>query len=702
MNRSALNVKAAIVVVAAILLNSNLFGLPVFLSGDKQIDRLAEMALEEVQKDIRADGTFSAGAKWPTAWTRDMSYAIDLSLALLFPEATEKSLASRIENNQILQDTGSGGSYPVSTDRVVLGIALYDFAHVNNDPSYYKDIYNILSTTIDYDYHVNFDPEKNLFRGETSFIDWREQSYPRWMNCSYIANSFASGTNAVYYRCHQILAELSKTFDIEKTSEWESKAEALKAAMNKEFDSGDGYLVSYIIQDVYDYKPLIYESLGQSLCALYGITDSSVLEKAGISDFGVKVFDPDLKGVPSYHNDSVWPFVQGYYGLALKKAGYIQALHDEFYKMVSQAEKFGTFKENMVASTGGEETQTNSDRQLWSDAGFLSYIYKILLGIELSEKGVSFAPVNFLDKVSTYSAKNVKIYHGGSFNITVHGFGNVVSKLVVNGQEKPADFVLPYANATSNVEIYLSGSTSEKKVEGKKRDAINVLNTVSEYEKNVVSVKWRPKAFNGQKLYKNETFFADVPKDLSFDIKSGALLDVYALYNEQNMPSQPVRAENSKNTVLLEAEKAEIAGDSNIEDESNEVFKTGHELDLTTANGTYIKTWGKSEGDSVTFTFNAKAAGDYVIDFRFQNGHGPVNTGEKCAIRALSVDGSVVRRLPLPQQGNWSSWAWSMPVKLHLEKGKHSIALSVDGYCYSQHHNIVPVNLDLCRVARIK
>ena len=71
--------------------------LPSVKTGNSEINRLVLLAQEEVQKNIRTDGTFCAGAKWPTAWTRDMSYAIDLSLSFLFPETVEKSLESRID-----------------------------------------------------------------------------------------------------------------------------------------------------------------------------------------------------------------------------------------------------------------------------------------------------------------------------------------------------------------------------------------------------------------------------------------------------------------------------------------------------------------------------------------------------------------------------------------------------------------------------
>lgn len=142
---------------------SGVAALPVFRSENKIVNDFTELALKEIQMDIRSDGTFSAGAKWPAAWTRDMSYAIDLSLSFIFPEAVEKSLASRVENGMILQDTGSGGSYPVSTDRIVWGIAAYDYALFKQDPEYFKWVYDVINKTLDNDLLVNFNSEKKYF-----------------------------------------------------------------------------------------------------------------------------------------------------------------------------------------------------------------------------------------------------------------------------------------------------------------------------------------------------------------------------------------------------------------------------------------------------------------------------------------------------------------------------------------------------------
>ena len=90
----------------------------------------------------------------------------------------------------------------------------------------------------------------------------------------------------------------------------------------------------------------------------------------------------------------VWPFVQGYRGLAAKKAKNAYLCEYEFATMIYCATLFRTFKENYVASTYSPKTQTNSDRQLWSDAGWLSYIYKILFGIDFVDSGIKISPFN--------------------------------------------------------------------------------------------------------------------------------------------------------------------------------------------------------------------------------------------------------------------------------------------------------------------
>ena len=70
-------------------------------------------------------GYFQTGLFWTYVWTRDTSYSIDLSLANIDPIRALNSLDFKLSerreggNLQIIQDTGTGGSYPISSDRVV-------------------------------------------------------------------------------------------------------------------------------------------------------------------------------------------------------------------------------------------------------------------------------------------------------------------------------------------------------------------------------------------------------------------------------------------------------------------------------------------------------------------------------------------------------------------------------------------------------
>ena len=94
------------------------------------------MAVEEARQNSVSeisDGAFGeaiececykTGEKWNWVWTRDIAYATELGLAWLNPERAAASLLFKLSElktggeRQIVQDTGTGGSWPVSTDRV--------------------------------------------------------------------------------------------------------------------------------------------------------------------------------------------------------------------------------------------------------------------------------------------------------------------------------------------------------------------------------------------------------------------------------------------------------------------------------------------------------------------------------------------------------------------------------------------------------
>lgn len=692
------------------------------ITNDSLVDYFIKMADEEIRQNIRTDGTFCAGAKWPTAWTRDMSYAINLSLSFLYPEAVEKSLNSRIENGIILQDTGSGGSYPVSTDRVVWIIAAYDYALFKQDFSYFAWIFDVGKKTLDYDFNVNYDSEKKLFRGESSFLDWREQTYPRWADSIFIADSFALGTNNVYLGALKCMISLSKILNNGELSVWQNRYDELSAAIKEKFWLKEkGYFASYILSDIKDFVYEGYETLGESLSILNSLTDKDisvqVLDAVESGNWGMSVVAPQLANVPSYHNDAVWPFVQGYRGLACKKARDAALCEEEFASLLYAAAMFQTFKENYVASSFSPNTSTNSDRQLWSVAAYLCYVYKIICGLNFMDSGICINPLVFDSFKKGISLQNFSL--GNTvLNLTITGNGDKIKKYVVNGKNVSADYIIPFSKNKDGqkFDIFIEMEKSDDYIKsyslkGKRKSVFKatsissaIPNTFIEYEKNKAFITWKPLNKFGYKVYLNDYFYETKERSLETSAFNNlGLCTVFANSDNKNIPALPakvIRIESTKNTKFYEAENSEFVGGTIKSDdmENTASAKTSADLQTVLANKSrYIEKWGSSKGDFIQFNVNVKKEGFYVVDFRFKNGHGPINTGEKCAIRALSVDNVLKRRIAFPQQGNWTSWAMSSPNIVWLSKGKHTIALYTDDYCYSQHGIFNYISLDCMR-----
>jgi hypothetical protein len=119
---------------------------------------------------------FETGQDWHYAWTRDLSYAIELALASVDPIRSKNSLLFKLsylkgpiyeiegnvlnlakatnDNLQIVQDTGTGGSYPISSDRVVWALAaakLFHYLNGEERSAFLKIVYEALQNTIELD-----------------------------------------------------------------------------------------------------------------------------------------------------------------------------------------------------------------------------------------------------------------------------------------------------------------------------------------------------------------------------------------------------------------------------------------------------------------------------------------------------------------------------------------------------------------------
>jgi len=419
--------------------------LPRVRSGNLAFDALFAMAGAEMRQNavaaIRDDSynggqaiaceCFETGEKWHYVWTRDLSYAADLGLALLDPERVRNSLLFKLsgyrpgiartaqvpgsaDGLQIVQDTGSGGSWPVSTDRVTWAFgadqALKTLAP-GERAAFAATALKALGNTIEIDRVAAFDALAGLYNGEQSFLDWREQSYAGWIagDLPFMASSKALSTNVAHYKALTLAAMLAREAgDNGNAQRWEGWAVQLKDAINARFWLKDAGMYSSLTAGHFDGAPLHkFDWLGQSLAIVAGIADPeqarSILAHYPHGPMGAPVIWPQQPGRAVYHNRAMWPFVTAY-GLRAAIANSNVAVADAAYNtLLRGAAVSGSNMENLEWMTGqpllehpGQKELdgpvVNSRRQLWSVGGYLGAIVGGVFGVDATHDGLAVKP----------------------------------------------------------------------------------------------------------------------------------------------------------------------------------------------------------------------------------------------------------------------------------------------------------------------
>ncbi|GAB3388368.1 MGH1-like glycoside hydrolase domain-containing protein [Massilia agri] len=420
-------------------------GLPRVRTGNLAFDALFALAGFEMRQDsvsqIR-DGNYNGGApipcecfatgeKWPYVWTRDLSYAADLGLAMLDPQRVRNSLefklsgwraglalASQVAGTkdglQIVQDTGSGGSWPVSTDRISWTFAAEEVLRTlpsGERAAFARRALRALSNTIENDRIAAFDALSGLYMGEQSFLDWRDQSYASWIpgELAAMSTSKALSTNVGHYQALTLAARLAREQgEAARASRYEHWAANLKQAINARLWLKDAGMYSSLTAGHLDGAPLHkFDWLGQSLAIVTGVADQeqarSILSHYPHGPMGAPVIWPQQPGMPVYHNRAIWPFVTGYGLKAAARAGNVAVADAAYATLMRGASLNLSNMENLEWLSGqplllDERNPSligpviNSRRQLWSVGAYLGMVVDTVFGVSATDDGIALAP----------------------------------------------------------------------------------------------------------------------------------------------------------------------------------------------------------------------------------------------------------------------------------------------------------------------
>ncbi len=637
-------------------LSQDISHLPKFSSPEAPLlEALTNLALEEAILNIRSDGAFSAGKEWQGVWTRDISYAAQLSLAYLFPENIKTSLRAKLSaSGRIIQDTGTGGAWPISSDRHIWTLAAWEVFLATGDEAWLNEIRKPVIQALQEDLLWNRDPVSGMLLGETSFEDWREQTYPAWMTPSDIHASHALSTNIIFKRALEIgLALTERNQDIIRS--WPQLIQRLDQNIISHFWSTSlNAPASYVITNPAWIPATHRDILGESLGILYlnsfTALDSQLVASYPRTPFGTPVISHQLPQSPPYQNKAIWPFTETYSLLAAKKAGNARVYAHSFNSLIRSTALFLSHRENFHYTSGRPDATTiNSDRQLWSIGGWLGAIYKGLFGISVNydfdhkEFDLQLEPNNPF-KWDHFSISQLTL-HNTTLSILLKGSGSTVQSVMINGKHHKVGNPIPLHGGTLDIIVELDKTKDDSA--GSIELADYILPAATDFAWSNDTLTWESPSgqalleLNGQLLDTLRQATVIIPDSLNgfFSLRS---IDSTG---EMGVPGKPHYLGPSVTLMLNSKEPYYI--------------EIGH-------NNAYI-----------SLNFTAPAQGNYLLRFIYSNGSGPINTGNTCGLAKLVInDWWLEQMISFPHTASWKNLSTTSWAKAQFKQGRNTLILN--------------------------
>lgn len=662
-------------------------------------------------------GCFETGRLWRWVWTRDTAFAGDLGLSALDPARLLSSLELKLSERrgggdlQIIQDTGTGGSYPISTDRVVWALGARAVLAELEEParSVARDRWILaLRNTAEHDRAVVFDADRGLYRGESSFLDWREQSYPPWTasDPAQIGASWALSTNVLHLVLLETLSELLLEVQPSEAATWQARSAALRTAIIAHFDRPGGAPAAFLPSTLDPGPVERQDALATALYVLHGLAPdgAAALSAQAFLPFGPPVIWPAQPETAIYHNRAIWPFVTAYLARAGAKVRHDRVVTAAADSLLRGAALQLSHVENLEMTTGRaflldgvwSGPVVHSERQLWSIGGFLSLIEQTLFGKELSPAGIRFRPYlprawrgQFGDRVVLRQLQ----FRGARFDVELllpgptpdHAGAYQRGRVLLNGTEVGADWLSPEQVAGGLVSLELLDvpepsrplhqidTFGTEELYGPKPPSLGAIG-VSAFGLSI------PLLNNG----------AD-PARVTYEIlRDGVVVAAGISGGSTEWIDTGASAASASHCYsaqlryLATGLVSQRAAPSCWWGVAYQRIRTFTAADFTAVGGTLVNNHGRlhyeawgDPGHSLTLpNFTPDGGGRHLLQLVYGNGSGPINTGITAAVKRLQVvelpAGTTVASgyLPLPQLGSWSEWRSSsfLPVSLRADR----------------------------------
>ena len=638
------------------------------------------LSLEEALKSIHTDQygeVFYTGTAWQKVWTRDTALSNLFSLAWVFPEISYNCEREKVKTAQGItvfeQDTGTGGSYPVSTDKIITMLSVWETYLTDGNKNHLNYFYEICKNTIMQDLNVSYDTDAGLFRGETCGLDWRDQTYPDWTSETYdsglsaIAESKTASVNAIYCRVLEIMSRAAKVLNKGTDAEqaWAKMAEDLEKKISTRLWNENMGLYSSWEYPEYMGSVLAEKAdvLGNGFALWFDLgTDSQmeqICENYPLVPYGADTVYPQKQGKLQnankiYHNFGIWP---GWEPVLMVGASYHdnKALAEEIFNSNVRGAAVSLTNKEVVNYRTGEGVE--SDQQLWSIAGTLAGYYRVMFGMNYDENGITFNPYIPDWMEGPFELSNYK-YRNAVLTIKLSGEGDMVKSFKVDGVDEDIDsYVFPVDSTGSHtIEIEMEKSRTFYKI-NKSEDNLVVCPEMPTMTYSNGTLRWSRKNGLTYKLWTGKEYVDVSGSSYSVDT------DVYGCYSLMAVSSDGVCSELSKpvvvspNRIKVEAESGSVSDKS--------LISSGYVTDK------------RSKSANLTLSVNISKKGRYQLSGIYNNS-GDATSGISCAIRSVYVDGKDMGSLVFPEVYSNHTNQTGTHLSLDLDQGTHTVKVFYD------------------------
>ena len=645
-------------------------------------NRTMEETFENTFDSEKGNGkVFNTGTNWNYVWTRDTAMSVQYSLAWIYPEeskncALEKVLGLKTDHPVYQQDTGTGGSYPVSTDRIITALSIWEQYLTTGDLDLLREYYTYSENTIKQDLHVAYDPETGLFKGETGGLDHRDKTYPDWMSensqdsLANIAESKSAIVNIIYCQVYEIMAQSAKLlgYSNEVVAKWEAmKAELVKKVNEHFWDEERGLYISWEYPNYMGApKAYKYDVISNGYAVMYGIADEAqrqaIMKNYPLVTYGADTVYPQKNGKQGgtiYHNRGVWPGWEATLMIGAGQEGNYQ-LAQEIWNSCLRGCALTLTNYEVIDFTTGQGVASRN--QLWSIAGTLAGYYRILFGMEYTQGGIVFRPyvADWMD--GPFELNNYP-YRGAKLNICLTGKGDTLTSVKLDGVEMGAKYVLPTTlTGTHDVELVVTDSGKKSEINLSDYNHVTCPDLPQMTYQNGVFT-WTEDARYTYKLWDGKTWTVVsggryTPDPNVYGVYSLVAVDKDGIVSELSAPITI-----SPTSVKKEAELGVY---------TSQLFKgtAGY-----SGWGAVTSNARDAANSGVTVTVNVPKTGTYYFSVGYGN-KGLSKDGNNCGIRSIYLDGKDVGTILFPVME--FDWSRSTHITLQLTEGEHTIRVVAD------------------------